>query len=228
MSANKAGVRRYDALIVCGGDTDLPLLSRILSENPDAERIAADRGLEAFSALGEMPDILMGDYDSADQSQVRAWQTVGRKMRTFPAEKDYSDAEAALRYAANGKTPRRIALLGATGGRLDHFLANVQILRIALDLGVEADILDPCNRIRLIDRKTVLKRSEVFGTYVSVLPFTDLAEGVTMEGFRYPLDGADLVKGSTLTVSNEITSDEAVIDFRSGILILLETRDRQR
>ena len=243
----------YDALIVCGGEIDIPFLSSVLAGSPDAEKIAADRGLAAFEALGVTPDLLLGDYDSADPDLVAKWKEEGRAMRIYPAEKDFSDAEAAVRYVAEkygsreaaepgrgaawadrssdrtdpaADRPSRAALLGATGGRLDHFLANVQLLQTALEAGVVLEILDPCNRIRLIDKATVLRRGEAFGRYVSVLPYTDTVSGVTLRGFRYPLTDAELRKGSSLTVSNEFAEEEASVELKSGQLLLLETRDR--
>ena len=115
-------------------------------------------------------------------------------MYTYPAEKDFSDSEAALNVAMNLMKERgergRLDFLCATGGRLDHFLSNIGLLNTALRAGIDARILDAKNEIRLIDRSISLRREEIGGRYVSIIPYTERVENVTLRGFHYPLEGA--------------------------------------
>ena len=60
-----------------------------------------------------------------------------------------------------------ITILGATGGRLDHFLSNLNILMKPLKQGIPAYIVDSHNRLYLIDGETTLHREQVFGKYIS-------------------------------------------------------------
>ena len=73
-------------------------------------------------------------------------------IREFNPVKDASDTEIAIRLAMTLGCKEMI-ILGATGGRIDHLWANIQSLAIPFQAGVEAQILDPQNRIRLIDAR---------------------------------------------------------------------------
>ena len=140
--------------VVCGGPPDLPFLSDYFEKNEIDVTIAADRGYNYLTEIGRRPDILLGDYDSVEQG-AGGIAFSGGKMYTYPAEKDFSDSEAALNVAMDIMKARgelgRLDFLCATGGRLDHFLANIGLLNTALRAGIDARILDAKNEIRLID-----------------------------------------------------------------------------
>ena len=201
--------------IVCGGPPDLPFLSDYFEKNKIDVTIAADRGYNYLTEIGRRTDILLGDYDSVEQG-AGGIAFSGGKMYTYPAEKDFSDSEAALNVAMNLMKERgergRLDFLCATGGRLDHFLSNMRIL-------------DAKNEIRLIDRSISLRREEIGGRYVSIIPYTERVENVTLRGFHYPLEGAAVTREGTLTISNLCEAEEAEIRFGRGILILILSED---
>lgn len=60
---------------------------------------------------------------------------------------------------------------------------------------------------------------------VSLLPLTTQAEGVTLEGFKYPLKEYCMTSDNSLGVSNEITEETARITVKKGILIMIESKD---
>lgn len=224
-------------MIIGGGDLNPAFLQEMLDIHSDAVLIAADRGAEALYALGKRPDHLLGDFDSASPVVKKAMEEAGSAVEVYPAVKDFTDSEAAL-YKALELGSDEIWLLGMTGGRLDHFMGNVHNLLIPFRKGVRAIMADPLNRISLIGTEkgeekapfavTHLVQSETFGKYVSVLPFYEKAEGVTMEGFYYPLKEAEIVKGSSLCISNEITAKTARISIRRGLMLLILSKDRQK
>ena len=141
--------------------------------------------------------------------------------------KDASDTEIAIRLAMTlGGTD--LVILGATGGRIDHLWANVQSLAIPFKAGVHAEILDSQNRIFLLgEGETHIKKSEAYGPYFSVFPLGDEVFGFTIEGAKYPLHDHVLTPYNSLCVSNEIAGEEVVISFGAGIVILMETRDKE-
>ena len=214
--------------IVCGGTSSRSFLSAYFKKNEVDVTIAADRGYNYLTEIGRRPDILLGDYDSVEQGAEGISFSEG-KMYTYPAEKDFSDSEAALKVAMDLMKERgesgRIDFLCATGGRLDHFLANIGLLRTALREGVDARILDAKNEIRLIEKSIALQKEEIAGRYVSLIPYTDRVENVTLKGFHYPLDGAEVRWEGTLTISNLCEKETAEILFEKGILILILSGD---
>lgn len=164
----------------------------------------------------------------------------GKRVLTYPARKDFSDSEAAVREAVRIILDARqkadsiqettdvydeIYLLGATGGRLDHFLANLAVLMIPTKLGIRAWILDEKNRITLLREGCSLEKKHTFGKYVSLIPYTDEVTGVALKGFRYLLNGHTFTRDNTLGLSNEIEDEIAEISFESGILIMILSMD---
>jgi thiamine pyrophosphokinase len=121
--------------------------------------------------------------------------------------------------------PTSIDIFGATGSRLDHVLANIHLLMIPMQLEINACIIDKSNKIYLKKDSFSLKKSEQFGDYVSLLPFSEKVNGLTLKGFKYPLDHITLSAGNSLGISNEIWDDEAMVDLSEGILIVIESRD---
>ena len=164
----------------------------------------------------------------------------GKRVLVYPARKDFSDSEAAVREAVRIIMDARqkadsiqettdvsdeIYLLGATGGRLDHFLANLAVLMIPTKLGIKAWILNEKNRITLLREGCSLEKKHTFGKYVSLIPYTDEVTGVALKGFRYLLNGHTFTRDNTLGLSNEIEDEIAEISFESGILIMILSMD---
>ena len=141
--------------------------------------------------------------------------------------KDASDTEMAIRLAMTLGS-KEITILGATGGRIDHLWANVQSLMIPFKAGIEAKIVDRQNMITIIGGgETHIRKSEAFGPYFSVFPLGEEIFGFNISGAKYPLKNHILRPYDSLCVSNQIAddSDEAVISFAMGHVILMETRD---
>ncbi|MGX8714193.1 MAG: thiamine diphosphokinase [Lachnospiraceae bacterium] len=142
----------------------------------------------------------------------------------FPSEKDESDTEIALKFAISEKA-EMIDLLGATGSRLDHTLASIDLLRLPLLEGIDCRIIDGHNRIRMTGSEIVIPRNLQYGHYVSVLAWTDRVAGLSLKGMKYPFEDGFLYKGSSLGCSNEILADEGRISLREGLVLVIESRD---
>ena len=235
--------------IVCAGPCDGSFIREFIEHRKPDYCIAADRGLLTCLDAGVVPDCILGDYDSLlpaldqDEEGHRAddkekkylenFKTDGRRILTYPARKDFSDSEAAVREAmkiiedsgADSSREHAIYLLGATGGRLDHFLANLSVLMIPARRGIHAFIADRQNEITLLWQGLTLKKGETFGKYVSLIPFTDEVTGIFLKGFKYPLENGTLTRDNTLGLSNEILDESAEIQFDKGILTMILSKD---
>ena len=88
-------------------------------------------------------------------------------IREFNPVKDATDTEIALRLAIELRV-QKLWIFGATGTRLDHVLSNIHILKIPHDAGVEAYIIDECNRISLWENQICIRKAEKFGKYFSI------------------------------------------------------------
>ena len=202
------------ALIVLGGDAPGKALLTRWKAACDFS-IAADRGLEAFDAAGLEPDFLLGDMDSVRHEVLGKYESRLPQKR-LKCEKDDTDGEAAI-DAAIERGAREIVLLGALGGRMDHALANLMLLVRAHRKEAFARIVDEQVLIERVDFRSVL--DDALGHTVSLLPLGQ-AEGVTIDGFYYPLVNGTLTNDCTLGVSNVVTSSPATVTVRDGDLLL--------
>ena len=51
-------------------------------------------------------------------------------------------------------------------------------------------------------------------------------ENVTLRGFKYPVENPTFYREKTLGISNEITEEEASVEFSKGIFIVVESQDK--
>lgn len=214
-----------NCLIVTGGNVDLDLLNNYYNTNKNLLIIAVDKGLEALYKLNIIPNHIVGDLDSVNQEILKHYNNISCiKIHKYMPEKDYTDTDIALKFAIDLHVSS-ITILGATGTRIDHILANIHILAYTLDNQIPCYILDANNKIYLTDNSITLNKNEIYGKYISLIPLTTSVEGLTLKGFKYPLDNFCLTVGKSLGISNEIIENIATISLKLGILIVIESRD---
>lgn len=178
--------------------------------------IAADGGRTQAGAAGVTPHWYVGDGDSGGSPE-------GIPSAVLPAEKDWTDLEVAIHHAlALGY--RELLLTGCTGGRFDHYFANCCLLEEIAARGGRGMIVDEVNEIRLLlPGRTVVENVPPY-RYLGILPLDRLLTGLTLRGAKYPLTGATVHRGTTLTVSNEILPGErAEITLAEGRALLVRS-----
>lgn len=172
------------------------------------------------------PDVAVGDFDSLSAEGAKYMETLKHtEIRRLKPEKDDSDTQSAANYAIEQGT-ERIMILGATGNRIDHLMANFGLLMLGKIKQVQIVLVDAYNYMSLIESGMILKKEEQFGKYVSFFPIEGEVTGLTLKGFKYPLNSYTLkVEDSGLTVSNEISDPEAEVTFETGKLLMIMSRD---
>lgn len=211
-------------LIVSGGNIEKDCLIKIYETNKFDHIIASDRGLETLDKYNIIPNYIIGDFDSIDRKILNKY--INNKdiiIKKLNPEKDYTDTHMALKLAIELKSTD-ITIFGAIGTRIDHTIANIHILKETLEKGIECRIVDNRNEIQLINKKVILKKDNNY-KYISLIPLTTKVEGVTLKGFKYSLTNANLNIGHSIGVSNEQINENATIDLKSGILILIKSKD---
>ena len=187
--------------------------------------IGVDRGVEFLYQNKILPTHIVGDFDSVNPKVIDYYKKNTRiPIREFNPVKDASDTEIAIRLAIE-LGGEELYILGGTGTRLDHVWANVQTLKVAHDAGVNAYILDKCNRISLVEEQTTLSKENAYGPFFSVFPLGETISDFSIRGAKYPLENHTLCPYDSLTVSNQFSENEVHIAFPKGIIILMETRD---
>jgi thiamine pyrophosphokinase len=218
---NKGGRR---GIILCGGVIEDDFVLNMINEFKPDSIIAVDKGLNFLDCHNIEPNVIVGDFDSVDKGIISRYKEKDRiQIYQHESMKEWSDTELAIKVAIDLKL-EELLILGATGKRLDHFWANVQSLKLALDAGVCGTILDSRNRIRLLDGDFTLDKKESFGCYLSLFPLGGILTNITLEGVKYPMNNEELTPWNSRCVSNEII-DKMKISFEKGIIVLMETKD---
>ena len=214
------------AVIISGGTIDDKFVLQMLDEIQSEYVIGVDRGLEFLYRNQVMPTHIVGDFDSVRTEVVEFYQKETQVLiRKFKPEKDASDTEIALHLAIELGV-EKVWIFGGTGSRLDHVMANIQILKIAHDRGIKAYLQDTNNCISLAEKEIKLYKKDVFGDYFSIFPFGGVVGDISIEGAKYPLSHYRLCPNSSMCVSNEMQENEVKITFPTGTIILMETRDK--
>lgn len=182
--------------------------------------ICADGGVKNALAAGFTPDVAIGDWDSGGKP------VQGAENVTLPAEKDLTDLQAALEQALL-RGWKDVLLCACMGGpRLDHTASNLTILEWFRDRGGRGLVLDWDSEVRLLsDESVTISTDEPRYHYFSLIPLDRHVRGVTIRGAKYPIENAELTRGSTFSVSNEPLSDRALtVSVASGRLLLIRSQ----
>lgn len=173
--------------------------------------IAADKGWEQLH--GQTPDLVVGDFDSLGYVPQNV------PVLCHPVRKDDTDLLLAVREGLT-RGYRRFVLLGASGGRLDHTLANIQVLQFLAERGARGFLQGESDCAAVVSGET-LSLSGGQGR-VSVFALDRTVTGVTLTGLDYPLDGGTLTDSFPIGVSNAfLAGQEARITAEQGRLLVV-------
>ena len=211
--------------ILAGGPEDLlPELSSF--SNAADIWVGVDRGVLTLIQNGLQPKMAFGDFDSVSNEELLIIEEKVKELNRFKPEKDETDMELALNWALE-QNPEKIRLFGATGGRLDHLFANIQLLIKPVLEGnfVPVEIIDKKNKIYIkAPGEYTIKQNPNF-KYISFVPITMEIKGLTLRNFKYPLTDRTVPAGSTLCISNELIDDCGTFSFTEGILMVVRSKD---
>jgi thiamine pyrophosphokinase len=209
--------------VVSGGVLGDPafLRQQVALADP-AALIAADGGARHLEASGLTPDVIVGDMDSLAGDAVRRYEALGCRIVRHPGRKDETDTELALGEAF-AMEPDEVWIWGALGHRVDHTLANLALLVLGAERGIEVKLIDSWCEVLLIRGRKVLDGRE--GQTVSLLPLAGEASGITLTGFEYPLRGAVMGLGHPYGISNRLAATRGIIEVEAGCLIAVRYFD---
>lgn len=182
--------------------------------------ICADGGVRHARALKLNPHLIIGDLDSADLNFVEEFRKLGSEIKQFPTEKDEVDTELALNEAIKLKASE-ILLMGAVGSRLDHTLANIQLLVPAVMQGISTCIISDRHIISLITPECPAILYGEPGDLLSLLPLTPEVRGVVSKGLKWNLQDSTFKYGHPYGTSNVFMEEKVEIKVREGILVLI-------
>lgn len=173
----------------------------------DAAYKFADR-LKDKTVLG-----VVGDFDSLGFEPQR------EKVVRLETEKNFTDGERAV-YFAKECGENEIVIYGANGGRLEHILGNIALLKIAQKIGVKAKLKTDGNFAELVGKGKQVLQVKKDGK-VSFIPYGGDCKFVKSEGLYYPLDNLILTPADTRGISNVAVNGKISFEISDGESIII-------
>lgn len=187
--------------------------------------VGADKGAVRLCEAGIKPLLSIGDFDSSTNRERYLVDVMSREVMTSVPEKDDTDTELCLRLIEQRFHPDLISIYGATGGRIDHLLANLFCL-------LRPEFLNMISKVEFIDKNNVIRfynpgEHEIkqiegmrYLAFVSMGPVDDL----NLYDEKYRLRHADLSRVISLA-SNEFVSETAHFSFKNGNVCVIWSKD---
>ena len=182
---------------------------------PDALVIAADGGLRHTDALGLVPDLILGDFDSLGHTPAGA--------EVFPVEKDDTDAMLAIKKGLALGCDTFYIYGGLDGKRLDHTIANLQSLIYLARHGATGYLIGRDYIIRTL-REEALTLPQHFTGIFSLFCLGADAAGISIRGAKYEASNTTLTAGFPLGVSNHFMGKPVSVSAESGTLLIMWDR----
>ncbi len=181
-------------------------------------KIAVDGGDNHMKSLGIIPDIIIGDLDSIDLKRLKELEELGVEIKKYNVHKDETDLELAVEYVLETGF-EQITILGATGGRIDHFVGNLFLLSNPIYDHKEIKFLTDQEEIFYCNNNQEIIGNP--GDLVSLIPISDQVTGVITEGLDYPLNDESLFRWKSRGISNQMSTFIANIRFDTGNLLCI-------
>ncbi|TCW38745.1 thiamine pyrophosphokinase [Thermohydrogenium kirishiense] len=184
--------------------------------------ICADGGANIAYKLGIVPNLIIGDLDSADKQIIDYYKKNGVIVDKYPTEKDETDTQLATLKAIELGTDE-IIYIASIGSRFDHSIANLSLLLYLLKRNIKGIIASEKNEIHLIDRSLELEGK--IGDIVSLIPYSTVVKGIYTDGLYYSLSGQDMSLDMPYGISNVFINNKIKIKIDSGLLLVIKSKD---
>lgn len=206
-------------IVICAGDfTPIEIKKR------DGDFVIAVDGGYLYSKIAEIaPNLIIGDFDSvggAEREELSLMKvTAPERVVELNPCKDDTDTLAALRIGLE-RGYRNFHIYGASGGRLEHTIANIQCLHFLKNHGAKGYILDAYSMMTLIQNETVAFQKDMKG-YLSLFSLNERAKGVTIKNMKYLLERVELTNDFPIGISNEFIGEAGEVTVEDGTLLAI-------
>lgn len=175
--------------------------------------IAADGGYDLLKEYNIEPDVVIGDFDSLNSPLHH------KCIIQHPVEKDDTDSFLAYKLGFE-KGYRIFVVYGGMGGRMDHTVANIQMLSHMAKNGVRGFLVGENTVMTAIHNSEIGFSRENYGK-LGVFALGSEAREVNISGVKYTLEKGVIQPDFPIGVSNEFVGTEAKISVHNGTLLLI-------
>lgn len=191
-------------------------LANSIPYDPSYTYVGIDHGAVCAIEQGIPLRCAIGDFDSVtkeERARIEAYTTIEK----LPAHKNETDTEVAVLYALE-HAYEDIILFGGIGGRLDHTLANLNLI-IHRELPIT--LMDEHHECRVLKPGSyTIKKRFRYLSFIALEPSC-----ISEKNVLYPLDKRNITPADIYPISNEIRNEEAMITIHSGKVLMIQCED---
>lgn len=193
-------------LILCTKPTsfELPKGRAIIGVEKGAAYLASKKINQVYA---------IGDFDSVNKTELNKIKASTR-TEVLPAEKDLTDAEAAIIKAL--ELGYKDIWLYAAGPRADHFANNLALVK---KYGIT--LINENNRIVYLNEEALIKKDGY--KYISFI--ADHKVRFSADGLKYPIEDIKMSSLDTFATSNEIKKAFVNVRVKKGGLFVIQSND---
>ena len=178
--------------------------------------LCADGGYLFAEKLPIQINAVIGDLDTVRDAK----KVIAPPIQVIEEpSQEFTDFEKALLYLKKQGT-KEILLIGLTGERTDHVLANMSVLSRFIN-DFEFIVFGQEAKIYFLQGSQEIKIHTTPGKLISLMPLP-LAENIVTKGLKYSLNSETLQWGIREGSSNEAVQDWVSVKLGNGLLVIFE------
>ena len=186
----------------------------------DTVLLCADGGANYVHKYNKTPLYIIGDLDSINKEILEYYKSLNVNIVKYNPEKDYTDFELILQKIAQLEKDgyfkfNSVNILGALGKRTDLTLSNLFLMENYPNI----TILTEEEQVFYKEQSFSISDKKNYG--FSIIPLNENIKNLTLRGFKYELECADIERKSSRLVSNIITTNMCNVNFTKGKMIVI-------
>ncbi|HEY8279862.1 MAG TPA: thiamine diphosphokinase [Bdellovibrionota bacterium] len=201
-----------EAVIFADGDPCPLALTKALRKGRFT--LVLDGAAEAVRKQKWLPDLVSGDFDTVKPATLRHFQRKGVGILPTP-DQNHTDLEKAIAWCVL-RSFDRILIAQALGGRVDHSLTNLGLLKRYHAPNRQILLVQPQEVIRYV-KDSRIKLSGRKGRTLAVLPFPLCR--VRSRGLKYEMRGMELELGRRESSCNSARTGEVHLTIEGEALV---------
>jgi thiamine pyrophosphokinase len=205
-------------ILIANGDLPKKKDIKLFIKKGYTDIFCADGGFNSAIKLGIIPKCVIGDFDSIDESLHTKYKKTVEFVHI--SRQTDTDVEKCLKYLT-AKKYTDIVLLGATGGRLDHTVANLGVI-LKFYKKINISIISENSFLTIISGNVEIKT--IPEEQISFFAF-DKKTRITSKGLKYPLKNSTLLFGEKESLSNVSTKEKINLKISYGALFVIRDID---
>ena len=209
-------------ILLNGKINDYSIIKQFINNQNYDYIICADGGANHAYKMNITPNYIIGDSDSINKEVIDFYKKQNILFEEFPSKKNETDSELCI-LLSKSLNASKIDLFGTLGGRIDHTLANINLLYYIREQEIIPRIISEQEEIYIATNECVkIKGKEK--DIISIIPIKGDVKGITLENLEYPLNNYDMNYSTPLGISNIMLSEECKIAVKKGSLLIIRNK----